>query len=71
MRGGASLEIVHSCPPKFDAAYLERRMREHREWQEQMAAEGAAEIITEVAVALEITKQVHNGRGPQKIARLR
>ena len=68
VRGGASLVIAHSYPPKFDAAFLERRMREHRELQEQLAAESAAEIITEVATALEIAKQVHSGRGPQKIA---
>ena len=46
-------------------------MREHREWQERAAAEVAAEIITEVATALEIAEQVRAGRGPQKIARLR
>ena len=34
-----ALEPRPGQPTKFDAAYLERRMREHREWQEQTTRE--------------------------------
>jgi hypothetical protein len=40
-------------PVKFDAAFLERRMQAHREWQAQETAELATGIILEVAIALE------------------
>lgn len=40
-------------PVRFDAAFLDRRMREHREAQAQQAAQLATEIIIEVAIALE------------------
>jgi hypothetical protein len=49
--------IMHdtSCPQpvKFDAAFLERRMQAHREWQQQETADLATGIILEVAIALE------------------
>jgi hypothetical protein len=65
------LLIVEPSPPKFDVAFLDRRMREHREWQEQLATEAAAEIISEVASAIEQVNQLRAGRGPAKIARLK
>jgi hypothetical protein len=67
----APLTIVASTPPKFDAAFLDRRMREHREWQEQATAELFSEAVNEVVCALEYAQQVSTGRGPAKIARLR
>jgi hypothetical protein len=63
--------VVESSRPQFDAAFLDRRMREHREWQEQLAAEAASEIIVEVASAIEQVNQLRAGRGPAKIARLK
>lgn len=38
---------------KFDAAFLERRMQAHREWQAQLTAELATGIILEVAMVLD------------------
>jgi hypothetical protein len=35
-------------PVKFDAAFIERRMKEHRQLQERMALELGAGIIREV-----------------------
>jgi hypothetical protein len=37
----------------FDDAFLERRMREHREWQEREVEVQALEIIEEIAACLE------------------
>jgi len=37
--------------PKFDAEFIERRMREHRALQEQMAAELENDIVSEVLLA--------------------
>ena len=44
---------VTKSPVKFDAAFLERRMEAHREYQERLTAELATGIILEVAIALE------------------
>jgi hypothetical protein len=65
------LERVDQVLVKFDAAFLERRMREHRELQEQLASEGAAEIVHEVVGALECFAEMRAGKGPAKIARLK
>ena len=35
-------------PPKFTAEFVERRMREHKEFQERMAEALALEIIEEL-----------------------
>lgn len=40
-------------PPKFDAAFLERRMQLHHEQMAAQTALLATEIILEVAIALE------------------
>jgi hypothetical protein len=37
----------------FDTEFLERRMREHREWQEREVEVQALEIIEEIAACLE------------------
>ena len=37
--------------PKFDSEFIERRLREHRELQEQMAAELEYDILREVLLA--------------------
>jgi hypothetical protein len=52
-RQAAQVLTVHSYRPKvkFDAAFIERRMSEHKQWQQQQAAEDAAEIVTEVISA--------------------
>jgi hypothetical protein len=67
--------ILAANPPKFDAAFLERRMREHREWQEQATTELACEVLVEVRDAIEYAAQLRTGYGPAqsqaKIARLR
>ena len=62
---------VISSHQKFDARFLDRRMRQHREYQQQLAAEGAADIVTEVVEAIQMCQQVRAGRGPGKIARLK
>lgn len=38
---------------KFDAAFIERRMQEHREWQEQAALELESAIVEEVLACYE------------------
>lgn len=45
------LALVSSQPMKFDAAFLERRMREHRQWQQRTAEETTRDILREVAAA--------------------
>jgi hypothetical protein len=57
------LALVSSQRPKFNAEFLERRMRAHRQWQEREAEDLTAEIFREV---LDYT-----GRGLQKLARMR
>jgi hypothetical protein len=44
----AELEPPLTTKPKFDAEFLERRMRQHRELQDRMARELEQEIIREV-----------------------
>jgi hypothetical protein len=34
--------------PKFDAEFIERRMREHKEWQERVTEALAQEFIDEI-----------------------
>jgi hypothetical protein len=68
-----TLLVVESSPPsppKFDAAFLDRRMREHREWQEQLAREAAAEIIAEVAAGVIEYARQRAAYGSRKIARV-
>lgn len=36
------------APVRFDAAFIERRMRDHRDWQEFAERQGTAQIICEV-----------------------
>lgn len=69
--GPAPPPTIHSSPLKFDAAFLDRRMAEHREWQEQAACSIGSEIVSEVMAAFQYVDQVRTGRGPGKIARLR
>jgi hypothetical protein len=61
------LSLVGSQPVKFDAAFLDRRMREHRMWQQRVTEETTREVICEIADAME----VYTGRGPQRIVRTR
>ena len=49
------LMLQEQTRPNFDAAFIERRMQEHRELQERAAADLAADIVTEVASAIEAT----------------
>lgn len=71
---------------KFDAAFLDRRLSEHRRWQHDVLKELLDEVLGEMAEALRtpaFQKRADapvlpfselpqfTGRGPQKIARLR
>lgn len=58
----AQLKLVSAQPVRFDAAFIERRMREHHEWQDRLAAEAASEIITEVALGLQYVEEVRARR---------
>lgn len=40
-------QLIHERP-KFDAAFLDRRMRQHREWQQREAWNLAVAITREV-----------------------
>ncbi len=55
----------------FGPDFIERKMREHREWQERLAAKGAKAIVKEVIGAYESFQEVRVGKGPGKIARLK
>lgn len=43
--------VPTSTTTKFDDAFIERRMRVHRQWQEDQVAADAAEIVSEVITA--------------------
>lgn len=58
----AQLKLISAEPAKFDAAFIERRMREHREWQDRVAAEDASEIIVEVARGLQRVEELRARR---------
>jgi hypothetical protein len=55
----AGAAVIHHPPvepdphvkSKFDAEFIDRRLREHRELQEQMAAELEYDILREVLLA--------------------
>lgn len=54
--GAAVLQATAPTPPtpvKFDEAFIERRMREHRPAQERTAAELEYDIIRELVNAME------------------
>jgi hypothetical protein len=61
------LSLVSARAVKFDSAFLDRRMREHRMWQNRIAEEATREVICEIADAIEC----YTGRGPQKFVRAR
>jgi len=61
------LSLVSAPPVKFDAEFLNRRMREHRMWQNRIAEEATREIVCEIADAIDC----YTGRKPQKIVRAR
>lgn len=42
------LSLVSASPVKFDAAFLDRRMREHRMWQNRELEDLTAEVLREV-----------------------
>lgn len=67
----ATIEATSTPPLKFDAAFIDRRMAEHRDWQERTLLGLTGDVIREVACALDYVQKVRAGRGPQKIARLR
>jgi len=67
--GPAPPQTINSSPLKFDAAFIERRMQQHREWQERTACQIGAEIVSEVAAAFEYVNQVRAGRA--RVARLK
>lgn len=45
--------IDKKAPLKFDAAFIDRRMREHRKWQDHHELGTAAGIVCEVLAGLE------------------
>lgn len=51
VKPSVQLALVSSQPQKFDAAFLDRRMREHRQWQQRVAEETTRDILREVAAA--------------------
>jgi hypothetical protein len=54
--------IISAHPvKKFDRNFIGRRLREHREKQEQLASEGAVEIVKEVIGAWESFDQGRTG----------
>jgi hypothetical protein len=65
-----SPQIVYANPPKWDAAFLDRRMAEHREWQERITAQLASDVISEVAAALEQVEQQRSARARGEAARI-
>jgi hypothetical protein len=57
------------APPPFNAAFLERRMREHHEWRDKMESQLVAEIVDELRETFDLAERLEIGRGPGKIAR--
>lgn len=55
----------------FGHDFIERRLRQHREWQQGKAAADASAIISEVAAAFDLADELRAGKGPRKIARLK
>ncbi len=47
-RPADQLSLVSALPVKFDAAFLDRRMREHRMWQNREVEQLTEEIFREV-----------------------
>jgi hypothetical protein len=47
---------------RFDASFLDRRMREHQEWQQRTTEESANEIICEVEEAFARESEYGNPR---------
>ena len=45
-----------SSKPKFDAAFIERRMAQHREMMRQLEDEWTYDIIREVLMATEVSR---------------
>jgi hypothetical protein len=45
------LTLVRSRPVEFNADFLDRRMREHRQWQHRVLDETMAELFREIAEA--------------------
>jgi hypothetical protein len=71
-RQPAQVLTVHSYRPKvkFDAAFIERRMSEHKQWQQQQAAEDAAEIVSEVISAFSHVSKTRAYSANQKRLRM-
>jgi hypothetical protein len=63
VRPPVQLALASSQPARFDAEFLDRRMRLHREWQERIAEETTEEILRECLDYV--------GRGLQQMARMR
>jgi hypothetical protein len=55
----AQLSLVSSPPVRFDAEFLERRMRAHRQWQNRVAEETTREILAEVSDALDDARRLN------------
>jgi len=42
--------LPSKVPARFDQAFIERRMREHREWQERETVRLCEEVLDEIGV---------------------
>lgn len=54
-------------PVRFDAAFLDRRMLEHRRWQEQRTVELATDVVREVANAIGFVAQMHERKAEHRM----
>jgi len=64
-----SVKLPSNHRPHFDAAFIERRFRQHREWQRMEEAQFASDLIREVEGGLITAAQVCAGKGPQRIVK--
>lgn len=55
-------------PLRFDQEFIERRMREHRVFQEKLYQESVRVAVCEVVIALKVSRQFDQSRG--KTARI-
>lgn len=62
--------VIDFPPPQFDAAFVDRKMRAHRDWREQRTAELVADAVTEVAGAIGFVQQLRTSQIEAPIPRL-
>lgn len=52
--------VITFPPPQFNAAYLDRRMLEHREWRDHETARLVAEGVSEVCGAIGAVQKIRS-----------